>query len=439
MNEMRYIITKYKDGVLSFALDTKDSKMESVVFTHSNENINDAKIGDIFVAKVKNVAKQINAAFIDYAPNQKGYLPINTEYVPIITNRQYDGRILAGDEILVQLEKEAVRTKEPVFTVNLSLAGKYSVVSYANTYKGVSRKCTKLEREQLRTAIPQEINYGVVIRTNAVSLLHTSDADDTKSKLSFHLCNTSRTEVMANISPLTMSSAKTESIEALQPIKDEIKYLNDKMSSLIHDGIHRTCYSRIWKAAPSYLTTMRDEGIMYQQIITDDAQIYGEVKDFAALYMPEQIANISLYQDDSYPLHKLYRVETQLDELLAKKVWLKSGAYLVIEKTEAMYVIDVNSGKNIAKKANTEYIYQINMEAANEIMRQIRLRNLTGMILVDFINMDDVEKENALLQELRVLAKKDHILTTIVDITALGLVEITRKKTTKSLAEQLYH
>lgn len=399
MNDLRYIITKYRDGVLSFVSDTKKGKMESVCYTQSVENASDAKIGDIFVAKVKNVAGQIHAAFIDYAPNKKGYLPINTDYVPMITNRQYDGRILAGDEILVQLEKEAVRTKEPVFTTNLSLAGKYSVISYGNTYKGVSRKCSKSEREQLRAIIPQEIDYGVVIRTNAASLL----------------------------SPT----------ETLQPVIDEIQYLNRKMSVLLHDGIHRTCYSRLWNAAPSYLTRMRDDRIAYQQIITDDPQIYEEIKDFVALYMPERLVDLSLYQDNVYPLQKLYRVETQIDELLAKKVWLKSGAYLVIEKTEAMYVIDVNSGKNISKKENAEYIYQINMEAASEIMRQIRLRNLTGIIMIDFINMEDSAKDHALLQQLRVLAKKDSILTTIVDITALGLVEITRKKTTKSLAEQL--
>ena len=152
--------------------------------------------------------------------------------------------------------------------------------------------------------------------------------------------------------------------------------------------------------------------------------------------MPEQLTRISLYQDDDYPLYKLYRVETQLEELLGRKVWLKSGAYLVIEKTEAMYVIDVNSGKNISKKDADEYIYQINLEAAREIMRQIRLRNLTGMILVDFINMEDRQKEDALLQELRVHARKDRIQTDVIDMTVLGLVEITRKKTLKSLAEQ---
>ena len=180
MSAMRYVVTKYRDGVLSFISDAMTCKMESVVFTHSDENMDDAKIGDIFIAKVKNVARQINAAFIDYAPNKKGYLPIRTDYVPLITNRRYDGRILAGDEIIVQLEKEAVRTKEPVFTTNLSLAGKYSVVSCGNTYKGISRKCSKIEKELLRTAIPEETDYGVVIRTNAVSLLQTSETTDTK-------------------------------------------------------------------------------------------------------------------------------------------------------------------------------------------------------------------------------------------------------------------
>lgn len=412
MSDLRYILTKYKNGVLSFALDSKTNRMETVNYTSYNEHNDNAKIGDIFVAKVVNVAKQLNAAFIDYAPNKKGYLPIHSDYTPVITNRRYDGRILAGDEILVQLEKEAVRTKEPVFTMNLSIAGKYSVISYANTYKGVSKKCTKTEKEQLRAAIPQDIAYGVVIRTNAASLLNTDD---------------NNTDDDIEVTKLQ---------QGLQYVTNEIIELNQELSTLLQEGIHRTCYSRIWQSPPPYLANMRDERNGYRQIITDSKELYSELKDFVSLYMPEQLENISLYQED-YPLQKLYRVETQLDELLSSKVWLKSGAYLVIEKTEAMYVIDVNSGKNIAKKDNVEYIYQINMEAASEIMRQIRLRNLSGMILVDFINMEDVKKELALLQELRAYAKKDRILTTVVDITALGLVEITRKKTTKALWEQL--
>ena len=135
MNGMRYIITKYGSGVLAFVFDARTNRMDAVSFVHSAKNTDNITIGDIFVAKVKNVVRQLNAAFIDYMPDQKGYLPIPADYSPILTNRRFDGRILAGDEILVQLEKEAVRTKEPVFTANLSLAGKYSVISCGNTYK----------------------------------------------------------------------------------------------------------------------------------------------------------------------------------------------------------------------------------------------------------------------------------------------------------------
>lgn len=401
MSDLRYVLTNYKDGVLAFTYDAKANRLETLSFERREERDGSAAIGAIFAAKVINVVKQLNAAFINYAPDKKGYLPISPDYTPIITNRRYDGRILAGDEILVQLEKEAAGTKEPVFTANLSLAGRYSVVSYGNKHKSVSKKCSNQEKERLIAAIPQDIEYGVVVRTNAAQLLEKGGD------------------------------------YALRPLTDEIAYLDDKLSDLIQSGIHRTCYSCIWQPPSAYLTSLRDEGKAYQQIVTDSPMLYESTKEFVELYMPEQLHAVSLYKDESYPLQKLYRVETLLGELLERKVWLKSGAYLIIEKTEAMYVIDVNSGKNITKKESAEYIYRINMEAAAEIMRQIRLRNLAGMILVDFINMDKNKDNDALLQELRGLAKKDKILTNAVDITALGLVEITRKRTTKPLAELL--
>lgn len=401
MSDTRYVLTKYKDGVLSFSLEDKINQFHSVAFTHKQDT--DAAIGDIFVAKVTNAVKHLNAVFIDYLPGKRGYLPLNAQYTPVLVNRSYDGRILAGDEILVQLEKEAVRTKEPVFTINLSLPGKYCVITNANKYKGVSKKCPKTERAQLLDAIPDEIEYGVVVRTNAVSLLEQS-----------------------------------QGTQNLQPLIEECIQLNAMMEKVLKEGVHRTCYSRIFKEIPVYLSYLRDSNDrQYSQIITDDQKLYQELVDFTAAYMPKLSDIVSLYQDASYPLQKLYCVETRLQELLSSKVWLKSGAYLVIEKTEAMYVIDVNSGKNISKKTNSQYIYAINIEAATEIMRQIRLRNLTGIILIDFINMEDTDREERLLQELRMLADQDRILTTVVDMTPLGLVEITRKKTTKSLSEQL--
>ena len=401
MIERKYILTRYMDGILSFTLDTKSNRLTSITFSEDCVQEDGINIGDIFIAKVKNVVKNINAAFIEYADKKTGYLSLENTYEPIITNRTYDGRVVAGDEIIVQLEKEAVRTKEPVFTTNLSLAGKYCVITSGKLEKGVSKKCTKSEKERLLALIPDNIKYGVVVRTNAASLL------DSEGGI----------------------------------LKEECANLCALMDKLLHEKIHRTCYSRIYKVPPLYFTALRDDGSLMHnsgecQIITDDAQLYDELKEFVSLNMPENLPYTVLYDDSSYPLQKLYSVETKLKELTSPTVWLKSGAYLVIEKTEAMYVIDVNSGKNIVKRENQEYIYNINCEAAEEIIRQMRLRNLSGIIMVDFINMGK-EHQEKLLQKLKMLASKEHILTTIVDITPLGIVEITRKKTTKSLSEQL--
>jgi ribonuclease G len=179
------------------------------------------------------------------------------------------------------------------------------------------------------------------------------------------------------------------------------------------------------------------QNVEFSQIVSDDKELFGELSEFIKITSAQLLDKVKFYADESYPINKLYSIESKIEALLNKKVWLKSGAYLVIEKTEAMYVIDVNSGKNISKKANEEYIYSINVEAAREIMYQLRLRNLTGMILVDFINMDSDEDKQCLLDELSKYAKRDKIKTMVVDMTALDLVEITRQKNKRSLEEQM--
>ena len=394
MIDSRYIITDYNQGILSCEL--KDNKLQSVSVSYRN---NLGCIGDIYVAKVINVLKNINAAFIDYQPGKKGYLPLDSRYTPIILNRVYDGRIIAGDEIVVQLEKEAVRTKEPVFTMNLSISGRYSVITNANTNKSVSNKISKQYKKIILKEIPQDTDYGVIVRTNAESLILK---------------------------------------EQLFILHNECEQLIMQMDNLLKNGIHRTCYSLLWHAPEEYLTELRDmHDLDYQSVMTDNSEIYEKLQDMFQTYFPDKQSILTLYHDDSYSLSKLHGLETKINELLGSKVWLKSGAYLVIEQTEAMYVIDVNSGKNIAKKSNAQYILSINIEAAHEIMRQISLRNLSGMIIVDFINMEDSSMADTLMQELRKLAKQDKILTTIVDMTPLGLVEITRKKTKRSFKEQL--
>ncbi|MCD8039621.1 MAG: ribonuclease E/G [Lachnospiraceae bacterium] len=394
MSDNRYVLTKYRGGVLAFSINMLNNRLETVCF-YKGDEVNAANIGDIYTAKVTHVAKGMNAAFISYGKERRGYLPLDTRFEPVLINRKYDGRIKEGDEVLVRLDKEAVRTKEPVFSFQLSLTGKYCVVTNEKKGRGVSKKCPLDMREKLKAAIPGDIEYSVVVRTNAAAL---KDTDI---------------------------------------LTDECVRLSGRLTTILNDGVHRTCGSLVWRAPSAYLLPLRDNhSFTYDRIVTDDEGLFEELSEFLPAYAPDLLEKLSMYQDASYPLEKLYSVDTKINELLGRRVWLKSGAYLIIDKTEAMYVADINSGKNISKKENSQYIYEINLEAAAELMRQIRLRNLTGIIVADFINMEDSRHKEQLMNELKRLAREDSVPTTVVDMTALDLVEITRKKTLKSLQEQ---
>ena len=172
------------------------------------------------------------------------------------------------------------------------------------------------------------------------------------------------------------------------------------------------------------------------EVITDNKEFYEHLTAYCASNEKFQKINIRFYQDDQMPLSILYSIEKKMETALANRVWLKSGGNLVIETTEALTVIDVNTGKCEVKKGSEEVYYKINLEAACEIALQLRLRNLSGIIIVDFISMESAADEKELLAYLRTLVKYDKVQTTIVDITPLGLVEITRKKRNKSLREQ---
>ena len=174
------------------------------------------------------------------------------------------------------------------------------------------------------------------------------------------------------------------------------------------------------------------------EIITDDDNIY----DTICAYLPEnERMKVRLYKDEMLELYKLYDVKKQLEQASAQKVWLKCGGYIIIEQTEALTSIDVNSGKCISKKsgeaAKEDTVYKVNSEAANEIARQIKLRNLSGIIIIDFINMKSEDNTQKLMSGLRHLFKNDKVTTTLIDITKLGLVEVTRKREGVTLLQAL--
>ena len=172
-------------------------------------------------------------------------------------------------------------------------------------------------------------------------------------------------------------------------------------------------------------------------IITDDPQIYNSLEHYLKENDLQNLSKLRLYQDDLLPLYKLCRLEREIDLATSRQVWLKSGGYLVIDPTEALTVIDVNTGKYSGKKLRRETLKTINLEAAKEAARQIRLRNLSGIILIDFINMENKEDQKELLAFLESRLFADPVKTRLIDMTKLELVEITRKKVHKTLKEQI--
>lgn len=215
-------------------------------------------------------------------------------------------------------------------------------------------------------------------------------------------------------------------------------------------AVHKTCYSVLKKAKSSYLEDLKNqkEGSICE-IITDDRDIfeticmdYGIASEQFVTTGSDKEKNdnnltISYYQDTMLSLSSLYSVKTSLDKALREQIWLKSGASIVLQHTEALTVIDINSGKNIAKKGMRENLLRINLEAAKEIAYQLRLRNISGIIIIDFINLPAKEDEAILLREFRSYLKDDPVKADLIDMTKLGLVEVTRKKIKKSLRDSL--
>lgn len=386
------IITYVKDGVLADAL-YEDSRLTEISLLPAGQS---SILGNIYTGKVKNIVRNIQAAFVEIEGGRICYLPLEEVKHPIYTRPKRQERLAEGDEILVQVSREAVKTKAPSVTTNLGLTGKYLVLTTGNRVIGYSSKLKPEEKTRLKALVESwEIPpVGLIVRTNAGQ----AEPDE---------------------------------------LKKEYDRLCRKYGFLTQEAVHRTAYSCVMRSRPSYLTSIlgsRSESL--KEIVTDHAALYGQIREFLAEEMPQDLEKLRLYEDRMLPLKSLYRLEKGLTEALSAKVWLKSGAYLVIEPTEALTVIDVNTGKYTGGKDKQKVIQKINQEAAGEIARQLRLRNLSGIILVDFVDMAEKEAQDALLLQMRELLKRDPQKAAAVDMTGLGLMELTRRKQKKTLLEQ---
>lgn len=363
------------------------------------QNDTAAAVGDICIGKVQSISPNINAAFIDLGKKYLTFLPITEAASAFVLNRKPDGRLKAGDEVLVQIAKEPMKTKLAGVTTGLSLPGQYVVI-------GLKQKGAK-------------DGIQVSAKLDASRQAHFRASQKLK-------------EISAHFRLIVRTNAGT--LDSEEPLLAEAEALADTLTHILNIASSRTCYSCLYRNKPDYVSFVenayRNE---YEEVITDLPEVYDTLLEPCK----EAAIPIRLYEDALLPLHKLYSVEQRLQELIAKKVWLKSGGYLVIEPTEALISIDVNTGKCESGKDKEETFYRINREAAEMIAVHLRARNLSGMILVDFINLRSRERETALLEYMRTLLKKDPIPARALDMTALGLMELTRKKVAPSLAEQL--
>lgn len=404
----KIIITRWNDRILTSWYE--DQKMVQVqIEDEENRSI----LNNIYIAKVKNIVKNINAAFVELGGGQMAYYSLTENKIHHHAVSGDSPKLRAGDEIIVQVSKDAIKTKDPVVTGVLSFPGKYSVVTAGKTVIGFSGKISDtVWKQQWKERLLKE-GFG-------------SCTDGHSSEPSGNNPN-------ENLGVILRTNAKEA---AEEDILKELEQLKQRYRQIMETGAHRTCYSLLYEAAPACVNSIRDTyHAQMEEILTDDPEIFRQLQAYLQEFQPEDAGKLHLYEDDLLPLSKLYQIDKWLEDALNRRVWLKSGGYLVIEPTEALTVIDVNTGKYSEKKSLRETILKINLEAAMETARQLRLRNLSGIIIIDFIDMEQDEDRQLLMRKFSEWCSKDPVRTHVVDLTKLNLVEVTRKKIRKPLHE----
>lgn len=385
----KLIISKRENNILSLLFENDQCTQIDVCETES-ENL----LGNIYIGRVQNIVTNINAAFIEIKKDLICYFSLEDNKYPVFLNKKNTDKVCIGDLLLVQVIKEPVKTKLPIVSCKINLPGE--LIALDNSLWGniciSSKFSNNYEAKEIKKKLQALTNdrFGFVVRTAA-------------------------------------KEASEEQVLA------EATHLANYYKNILNIAISRPAFTVMHKCEVPYIN------IIHQLKLTTDDQVITDIPDicdelFGASLKPE----IRLYDDELLPLQKLYSFDKVLSEAVGKRVWLRSGGYLIIEYTEALNVIDVNTGKYSSKSRDKENTFlKINIEAAKEIARQLRLRNMSGIIIIDFINMEDPDNRVTLIETLKDLISNDPVKTAFVDITKLGLVELTRKKIKRPLYEVL--
>ncbi len=418
-------------------------------------------VGNIYMARVQNVLPGMEAAFLDIGKGRNGVLYAGEVLYDELdleegADERIENALKPGQKVLVQVTKDPMGTKGPRLTMHLSLAGRYLVLAPSSDLFGISRKLTDKERDRLRRIVKQvkPDEHGVIVRTAAEGA--------------------SEEQITADVGRLL---AKWERVEkaaadakALQSVYEEpplvVKVIRDNFGPefvrcvVDDERLYHEVRAYLEEVAPELL----DKVELYGQPSADararaagtpveeDADTAGGTdagdrepeatpNEPAPPLSPEELRWTAERREDLPPLFDAYDVSDQLRKAMSRKVWLPSGGYLIIETTEAMKVIDVNTGK-FTGDADTnleEVVLKTNLEAADEIVRQLRLRDMGGIIIIDFIDMLLKANQDQVVRRLKRELLRDRTKTRVSDVSRLGLVQMTRKNVSQGLVESFSH
>ncbi len=357
-------------------------------------------VGNIYSGKVNRVLPGMQAAFIDIGLNRTAFLHASDIYIEA-NNHDSQSEIpisellRQGQQINVQVLKDPIGTKGARLTTQISIPSRYLVYMPQNNHIGISQKIeSEVERERLKDIIGNqretELSGGYIVRTVAEGI---SD----------------------------------------ELIIADMLFLQKMWKVVLEKEKHKDKNILIHEDFPLVMRTMRDlVGTDFEKVKIDSRETHLKVSKFASKFIPNLDKKIEYYPGER-PIFDIYGIEDEIQKAMEPKVILKSGGYLIIDQTEAMTTVDVNTGAFVGHRNLEETIFKTNLEATQAIARQIRLRNLGGIIIIDFIDMLDVDHKKQVLRLLEKNLDRDHAKTNISEVSALGLVQMTRKRTRESL------
>ncbi len=367
-------------------------------------------VGDIYKGRVEKVLPGLQAAFVDIGFGKSGFLAFSdTAFDPgdlepddrskAKPARRIEDVLKNGQEVMVQVSKEPIGSKGPRLTSHVSFAGRFCVLVPNEERVGVSRRVEdRVERRRLKEEFLKHLpqGYGLVIRTAA-------EGEDEKG------------------------------------FGRDLKILLKTWQQVKRDYRKAKISSRVYSEPPMVISFLRELAAMeIGSLVVDDKRTHDQIAEYVRNLDPALKKRLLLYRED-IPLFEAYDIEVQIEKALQQKVWLKSGGRIVIEQTEALVTIDVNSGRYTGKRDAEGTITRVNVEAAREIARQLRLRDIGGIIVIDFIDMDREVNRRKVQAELKEALKDDRSKPKVYEISPLGLVEMSRKRVRPSLWQAFSH